>query len=58
MQRDEVRLECLKLAVLKTVDHKDALLRAEDYFEFVMAPEPVGGGKPLKHAGNTSKPQR
>ncbi len=35
MDRDMMRLECLKMAVSKTTDHKDSLLRAEEYFSFV-----------------------
>lgn len=35
MQRDELRLECLKLAVNKTPDFNEGVLRAERYFEFV-----------------------
>lgn len=35
MERDALRLECLKLAVGKTTDHQEALIRAEEFFAFV-----------------------
>lgn len=39
LSRDEIRLECLRLAVTRSPDHNEALLRAERYFEFVIKPE-------------------
>jgi hypothetical protein len=35
MERDAIRLECLKLAIGKTADHTEALKRARDYVNFV-----------------------
>ena len=35
MERDVLRLECLKLATQRTPDHTEGLLRAEEYFKFV-----------------------
>lgn len=61
MERDAVRLECLKLAVTRTTDQTEILARAEEYYGFVNKPEEqkaerVGGnnskGSP-KHVGNT-----
>lgn len=40
LPRDEIRLEVLKLAVTKTSDHQEALLRAERYYDFVVAEVP------------------
>lgn len=56
MERDELRLECIKLAATRTTDQKDALARAEEYFWFVMRP-PDDSAKvvPLKPTGNTSQ---
>lgn len=41
MERDEIRLECIKLAVARTNDHTDCVKRAETYFEFIKKPEEV-----------------
>jgi hypothetical protein len=38
MERDEIRLECLRLAVSKTPDHQEGLLRAEAFFDFIVKP--------------------
>ncbi len=35
MERDTIRLECLKLAVTKTSDQKEIIVRAEQFVEFV-----------------------
>ncbi len=37
MERDVLRLECLKLAVGKTPNHADAIKRAEEFYAFVKA---------------------
>lgn len=39
LERDEIRLECIKLAASRSPDHQEALKRAESYYEFVMEPE-------------------
>jgi hypothetical protein len=36
MERDELRLECLKLAASRTPDFNEGVQRAERYFEFIM----------------------
>ena len=41
MERDTIRLECIKLAVGRTTDHQEALKRATGYFEFVIDPGEV-----------------
>ena len=35
MERDEIRLECLRLAASKSPDHGEVMSRANAYFEFV-----------------------
>lgn len=39
MDRDEIRLECIKLSASKTSNHQETMVRAEEYFGFVMTPE-------------------
>ncbi len=59
MERDELRLECIKLAASKSPDHSEALARAEQYFEFVKRPEGSSKqivGENLKHTGNSKNP--
>lgn len=46
MQRDELRLECLKLAVSKTPDFNEGVLRAERYFEFITEGQEAKNEKP------------
>lgn len=36
MERDEIRLACLRLAVERTVGHQEQIARAEDFFDFVV----------------------
>lgn len=38
MERDELRLECMKIAASRTTDHGEALSRAESIYEFVTKP--------------------
>lgn len=39
LSREEIRLECLKLAASRTTDHNDAMGRAKSYFEYVTEAE-------------------
>lgn len=45
MEREELRLECLKLAVSRTPDHNEGLLRAEQFFQFVKKDEQASAQK-------------
>jgi len=61
MERDELRLECLKLAAVRMPDHNEVLLRAEDYFRFVKKPEMQGEKSPTtstQEAGVTAGKDR
>lgn len=40
MEREEIRLECLRVAAIKTADHQVVLATAKDYFDFVTEPDP------------------
>ncbi len=40
MERDLIRLECIKLAVSATRNHDDSLARAKEYFDFVNEADP------------------
>lgn len=42
MERDELRLECLKLAAVRMPNHNEVMARAQEYFEFVKTPDQVG----------------
>ncbi len=58
MERDQIRLECIKLAAQRTGDHKDSLKRAAEYFDFVMEIEvdEKVAEKSVKHTGNAKSP--
>ncbi len=62
MERDEIRLECIKLALRSSPNNiVEALARAEKCFDFVMQfdppDEPVKGEpKPLKSTENAGRP--
>lgn len=61
MERDELRLECLKLAAVRMPDHNEVLLRAEDYFRFVRKTEAQDDKSPTtppKGAGVTAGKDR
>ncbi len=50
MERDILRLECLKLAATRTTDQKEILSRAEQFEAFILKDvAPVNG---VKHIGN------
>lgn len=56
MNRDEIRLECIRLAVSRT-SHEDAIARAEEYFRFVTKPEEKPSEVVKKHTGNATNPK-
>ncbi len=66
MERDTIRLECLKLAVSRSVDLQETTARAEEFFKFVTesgkssdnASPPSAGmtaGKGQRPAGQTAE---
>ena len=55
MEKDTIRLECIKLAVGKTTNHQEALTRAEDYVNFVIDPKDVVKSRAEFVAGQTEK---
>lgn len=57
MNREEIRLECIKLAVMRTQNHADGVARAEDYFGFVMKSEDDALQKDLLKKVGNSVPQ-
>lgn len=57
MERDDLRLECLKLAAQKEIVIDEILHRAGEYEKFVLGSEPVIKEKPttaVKGAGKVS----
>lgn len=57
MERDEIRLECLKVASTKTSDHQVVLATAKDYVDFVMEKE-ASKAQESKGVVGTKKPTK
>jgi hypothetical protein len=61
MEREQLRLECLKLAVSRTTDLQESVARAEIFYGFVIAqPKPVEMSPitPIPGAGVTAGKDR
>lgn len=55
MDKEVVRLECLKLASVNCRDHAEAMNRAKEYVEFVLEQKPSTDSPKENQKGRKSK---
>lgn len=60
MERDEIRLECLKLAASRIPDHQECMARVRDYENYVVGQDIVTKQETVrqKKSGNALTPKK
>lgn len=57
MDKETIRLECLKLATDRCCEHTEAMSRAKEYEKFVVEPKEESSTKKVPKPGNSKLPK-